>query len=120
MSTRAEDETEVLRLDSAWNNAYRRHDRSPLDRILADDFTAVGPTGEMITKSSLMADPPGRAKSVTFSDQSVLVFGDTGISRGRLQLELDDRRIDQRFLRVFAKRGNVWRAVSVSVTPVVG
>jgi hypothetical protein len=32
----------------------------------------------------------------------------------------DDGRIvvDQRFLRVFAKRGGIWRAVSVAVTPV--
>jgi len=47
------------------------------------------------------------------------VFGDTAVSRGRLQLEFDDRRVDQRFLRVFAKREGVWRAVSVVVTPVV-
>ena len=44
--------------------------------------------------------------------------GEAGVSRGRLQLELDDRRLDQRFLRVFARRDGVWRAVSVAVTPV--
>lgn len=32
-------EAEVLRLDSAWNEAYRRHERAPLESILADDFT---------------------------------------------------------------------------------
>ena len=65
-----------------------------------------------------MINPPGRARSVTFSEQSVRIFGDTGISRGRLQLELDDRRVDQRFVRVFAKRDGIWQAVSVAVTPV--
>ncbi len=65
-----------------------------------------------------MVNRPGRAKSVTFSEQSVRVFGNTGISRGRLQLELDDGRIDQRFIRVFAKRDGIWRAVSVAVTPI--
>jgi hypothetical protein len=37
-------------------------------------------------------------------------------------LELEDGRIviDQRFLRVFAKREGIWRAVSVAVTPVAG
>ena len=66
-----------------------------------------------------MINPSGAGvKSITFSEQYVHVFGDTGISRGRLQLELEDRHVDQRFLRVFAKRDGIWRAVSVAVTPV--
>jgi len=120
VATRDDDEAEILRLDTAWNQAYRRHDRAPLADILADDFTALGPAGEPITKAALMIDPPGRARSVAFSEPSVQVFGDAGVSRGRLQLELEDRRIDQRFVRVFARRNGIWRAVSVSVTPVAG
>ena len=118
MATQADDEAQLLRLDSVWNEAYRRHDRRALADILAEDFTGVIPSGEAVTKESLMTDPPGRAKSVAFSEQFVRAFGDCGISRGRLQLELDGRRVDQRFLQVFAKRDGVWRAVSVAVTPV--
>ncbi len=118
MGTQADDEAQILRLDSEWNEAYRRHDRAPLAHILADDFTGLTGSGEPVTKATLMINPPGRARSVTFSEQSVRVFGDAGISRGRLQLELDDRRVDQRFLRVFAKRDGIWQAVSVAVTPV--
>jgi len=44
---------EVLRLDDAWNEAYQCHDRAPLESILADDFTALTPSGEPITKVSL-------------------------------------------------------------------
>jgi ketosteroid isomerase-like protein len=118
MDTQADDEAEILRLDNEWNDAYRRHDRTPLVHILADDFTgSTTPSGEPITKASLTINRPGRAKSVTFSEQSIHVFGYTGVSKGRLQLELDDRRIDQRFLRVFAKRNGIWQAVSVAVTP---
>jgi ketosteroid isomerase-like protein len=118
MATRADDEAQILRLDSAWNEAYRRHDRSPLADILADDFAAVIPSGESVTKAALMINPSQGARSVAFSEQSALVFGDTAVSRGRLQLELDDRCVDQRFLRVFARREGLWRAVSVAVTPV--
>ena len=113
----ADDEAQVLRLDDEWNEAYRLHDRAPLAHILADDFTGLMPSGAPITKPLLMLDPPGKAKSVTFQEQSVRVFGDTAISRGRLQLDLEDGRIDQRFLRVFAKRNGVWEAVSVAVAP---
>jgi ketosteroid isomerase-like protein len=120
MGTQVDDEAQILRLDSEWNEAYRRHVRAPLAHILADDFTGLTASGEPITKALLMINPPGRAKSVIFSEQYVCVFGDTGISRGRLQLEAEDDRIviDQRFLRVFAKRDGIWRAVSVAVTPV--
>jgi ketosteroid isomerase-like protein len=117
LATRADDEARILELDSAWNEAYLRNDRAPLTNILADDFTALGPAGGTVAKAMLMINPPP-ARSASFSEQFVRVFGDTGISRGRLQLELDDRRVDQRFLRVFAKRDGKWQAVSVSVTPV--
>lgn len=120
MEERESDEALILRLDNAWNEAYLRNDRAPLTYILADDFAAITPSGDPITKVSLMVNPPRPAKSAIFSEQAVRVFGDTAISRGRLQLELDDRRVDQRFLRVFAKRNGNWWAVSVAVTPVTG
>jgi ketosteroid isomerase-like protein len=119
--TQTEEEAQILRLDDQWNEAYRRRDRSPLVHILADDFTGLTPLGEPITKALLMINPSGQGvKSVTFSEQYVHVFGGTGISRGRLQIELEDGRIaiDQRFLRVFAKRDGIWQAVSVAVTPI--
>jgi ketosteroid isomerase-like protein len=119
MATQSDDEAQILRLDSEWNEAYRRQDRAPLAYILADDFTGLTALGEPITKAILMINPPGRAKSVTFSEQLVRVFGDAGISRGRLQIEADNFRLDQRFLRVFAKRDGIWQAVSVAVTPIV-
>jgi hypothetical protein len=112
------DEAEVLRLDEAWNEAYRRQVRSPLAAILADDFTAWTAAAEPVSKAMLMVDPPERAISVRFSEQAVEVFGETAITRGRLTLQLQDRLVDQRFLRVFARRDGRWQAVSVAVTPV--
>jgi ketosteroid isomerase-like protein len=121
MTTQADDEAEILRLDSEWNEAYRRNDRAPLAHILADDFTGLTALSEPITKPLLMVNPPSEMiKSVIFSEQYVHVFGNCAISRGRLQLEHEDGRIvvDQRFLRVFAKRDGTWHAVSVAVTPI--
>ena len=120
MVTQADDKAQILRLDNEWNEAYRRRDRSPLAHILAEDFTGLTALGEPIAKALLMINPSGQVKSVIFSEQYVHAFGDAGISRGRLQIESEDGRIviDQRFLRVFAKRDGIWQAVSVSVTPV--
>lgn len=121
MVTQADDEAQILRLDNEWNEAYRHADRSPLAHILADDFTGWTALNQPITKAILMVNPPGaRAGAATFSEQLVRAFGDTGISRGRLQLESDNGSIvtDQRFLRVFARRDGIWQAVAVAVTPV--
>ena len=119
MESHADDEAQILRLDNEWNEAYRRADRTPLAYIVADDFAGLTASGEPITKAALMVNPPGaQAGLATFSEQFVCIFGETAISRGRLVLELDDHRIDQRFLRVFARRDGIWQAVSVAVTPV--
>jgi len=119
METQVDDEAQILRLDGEWNEAYRRRDRSPLAHILAHDFTGLTALGEPITKALINPSAQG-VKSVTFSEQYVHVFGGAGISRGRLQVELEDGRIvvNQRFLRVFAKRDGIWEAISVAVTPV--
>jgi ketosteroid isomerase-like protein len=114
-----DDDAEVLRLDESWNEAYRRHDRAPLADILSDDFAALTASGAPITKAALMANPSGRARCVIFSDQGVRVFGETAVSHRRLRLELEDRVLDQWFLRVFSKRDGRWQAVSVAVTPFV-
>jgi ketosteroid isomerase-like protein len=110
---------EVFRLDDAWNEAYRNHNREQLENVLADDFLALTPGGEPVTKALLLVNPLQIARFMAFSEQAAQVFGNTAVTRGRLQLELEDRRIDQRFLRVFACRNGVWRAVSVAVSPVL-
>ena len=53
MATLVDDEAQILRLDSEWNEAYRRRDRSPLAHILADDFAGLTASGEHITKALL-------------------------------------------------------------------
>jgi ketosteroid isomerase-like protein len=56
--------------------------------------------------------------AIAFSERSLRVFGSTAIVRGRLSLERADGRVEQRFLRVYAKRAEGWRAVAVQVFPV--
>jgi hypothetical protein len=107
----------LLKLDESWNEAYRRHDRTPLHHILADDFAGLTPSGRPFTKADLIVDPPERAVAVDFSEQHICAFGDTGVATGRVEIEFADRRVDQRFLRVYARRKGAWRAVSVAVIP---
>jgi ketosteroid isomerase-like protein len=104
-------------LDRAWNEAYEHNDRAPLEHILADDFEAIAADGQTVTKAQLMQPSPA-PRSIAFSDRSIRLFGSTAITRGRLRLEHDGGRIDQRFMRVYARRDGRWRAVAVQVAAV--
>ena len=89
-------------------------------RVVADDWVAVGPTGETMGKTDLLemlAARPNVFKSVQYSDVSVRVFGATAVVtslfEGSGEVELR-----QRFLRVYAKRGGVWHCVVTQIVPV--
>jgi ketosteroid isomerase-like protein len=116
-NTHAADLDAIEKLDAAWNEAYVLNDRSRLQRILAADFEGTDASFRIISKPMLM-EPTPAPKQIAFSEQSVKLFGGTAITRGRLQLTHASGTVDQRFLRVYAKRGSRWEAVAVQTSPV--
>ncbi len=67
-------EQEVLRLADAWANAEMRGDTTFLERILADDYTGIGPLGFMLTKQEWLArHQAGDLKYESFSLDEVKV-----------------------------------------------
>ena len=111
------DEQAVRKLDQAWNEVYLRNDRSAFAEILADDFCATFSDGRTANKVDLMKPTPEGAK-VRFSEPGVQIFSPTAVTRGRVRIEHPDRVVDQRYVRVYAKRAIGWQAVSVFVFPV--
>jgi hypothetical protein len=110
------DEQAVRRLDQSWNDAYVRNDRSAFQQILADDFCGTMADGRPISKADLMRPTPA-ALRLTFSESGIKMFSPTAVTRGRVLIELLDRVIDQRFVRVYCKRAASWQAVAVYVFP---
>jgi ketosteroid isomerase-like protein len=111
-----DDEQTVRQLDQSWNDVYARNDRSAFAQILADDFCGNFSDGRPISKAGLMQPTPGPARA-TFSEFGIAMFGPTAVTRGRALIELPDRTIDQRFVRVYSKRSSSWQAVAVFVFP---
>ena len=67
-------EQEVLRLADAWATAELRGDTTFLERILADDYTGIGPLGFMLTKQEWLArHQAGDLKYESFSLDEVKV-----------------------------------------------
>src|SRR5688572_26887995 len=99
----AADMEAVADLDRAWNDASERSERAQLGSILADDFQAVAADGQTIGKAQLM-QPGSPPRSIAFSERSLRLFESTAITRGRLRLEHEGGRVDQRFMRVYARR----------------
>lgn len=81
-----ETEQRLNQLAQEWAAAERHGDTTFMERILADDFVAVGPRGFVLTKADwLQRYASGDLKHETFAweDVTVRVFGDAAILIGR-------------------------------------
>ncbi|MDV6375832.1 nuclear transport factor 2 family protein [Deinococcus arenicola] len=105
----------VLGLDERWNAAYHRRSPAEMAEVLADDWIAFFPEGQMVFKHDALA---GMARNpsaaLVFERHASRVFGETAMTRGTLYA--NGERV-QGFLRVYARRQGEWKAVGVQVVP---
>ena len=89
---RTETNDEVARflvdMERQWLQANITHDPSILEKILADDYQIMRPTGRFSTKSEEIAhvkssNPSCKLESDHLDDAKVRVFGDVAVSYGR-------------------------------------
>ena len=103
-------------------------DAAALDRIYADDFIGIGPSGTVRTKAQVIADFTSsdlKFQSITTDDVQVRVYGNTAVETGRSTMIGQDKGKtvprDNRFTRVWIKQGAHWRLVanhySLLITP---
>ncbi|MGH8102430.1 MAG: nuclear transport factor 2 family protein [Chthoniobacterales bacterium] len=111
-------ESELLHLETVWNDAHLHADADALARLWDDDLIVIVPKMDLIRKT----DAIGMLRSghMTFlryetSDLSTKVFGDTAIVVGRLDRtrKMGERRIQDawRFSKVYVRRNGQWRVV---------
>jgi len=115
----AADRAALEALNRDWLNAYKTRDKAALERILADDFTAVYPDNRVLRKADLIAAATGTGRvieTIGWDNLRVLIFGDiavvtarstmTGTSGGKPLNASND------YADVYAKRGGRWVAIS--------
>jgi ketosteroid isomerase-like protein len=110
---------EIRKVDQERIRAQVNADSVALDRIYADDFIGVGPSGTLRTKKEVLADFASgslRFQSITTDDVRIRVYGNAAVETGLSTMKGQDAEKivpeENRFTRVWIKQGSRWRLVS--------
>ena len=109
----------IRNLDNERIQAQIHADAAALERIYADDFIGVGPSGTVRTKPQVISDFTSgdlKFQSITTDDVRVRVYGDAAVETGRSTMDGQDKGRtvprDTRFTRVWVKQQGRWRLVA--------
>ena len=123
----AQAEQEVRDMERQWRQAWLAGDAAALDRIHADDYTAIPNIGTVSTKAEVMADVRQgvfRYSRMDHSEMTVRIYGMTGVVVGRTINEghRGERDVsgDFRYTRIYVKRNGRWQAVLAQYTRISG
>jgi ketosteroid isomerase-like protein len=76
------DQSMILAMENAWNQAELHHDAKAADAILADTFISVDHHGQLENKAQYLAglrDVTFNPQQISNTDTTVYVYGDTAI-----------------------------------------
>jgi ketosteroid isomerase-like protein len=115
---------EILQVEDIRNKAMLDHDTAVLSRMYSDDLSWSNPSGEVLTKTQVLADlVSGKQKffNISHDDIRLHVYGLTVIADGRSTSTLSykgkvSQGIARRFLNVYVKRHGQWLLVAHSQT----
>jgi ketosteroid isomerase-like protein len=116
-------EEEIARIDDERRNAYLRNDAATLDRILADDVTAVAGIGTEQDKTSILADVRSHSlqyKKFKYDRRKIRFYDDTAVVTSHVQVVANykERDLSGKLLgtRVYAKQRGTWKLVAIQST----
>ena len=117
----------IRKLDEERIQAQIHADAAALDRIYADDFIGIGPSGTVRTKPQVLADFTSHDlnfQSITTDEVRIRVYGNTVVETGRSTMVGQDKGKvvprDNRFTRVWVKRQGRWRLVANHYSTLIG
>ena len=112
-------EQAIRQLDNERIQAQIGADAAALDRIYADDFIGVGPSGTVRTKPQVISDFTSGAlkfQSITTDEVQVRVYENAAVETGLSTMIGQDKGKavprDTRFTRVWVKQQGSWRLVA--------
>src|ERR1041384_3621289 len=118
----------IRQVDQERIQAQIGADAAALDRIYADNFIGIGPSGTVRNKAQVIADFTSgdlKFQSIITDDVQVRIFGNAAVETGRSTMIGQDKGKtvprENRFTRVWIKQRAHWRLVanhySLLITP---
>jgi ketosteroid isomerase-like protein len=116
---------QVEQLERDLVSAIGRGDLQTYDRIVADDYVAFEASGKTTPKAEILASYRSGARKYTnleIFDVQGRVFGDTAVVTAKTKGFRKEGNRDVpnrvRYIRVYARRGDRWRAVAQMAAPI--
>ena len=116
----------IRKLDNERIQAQIHADVAALERIYADDFIGVGPSGTVRTKPQVILDFTSgdlRFQSITTDGIRVRVYGNAAVETGLSTMNGQDKGNavphDTRFTRVWVRQHGRWRLVANHYSSIV-
>lgn len=114
---------EIIEMERQAREASLRRDPDFSQRILAEDYVAITPLGQVTTKQdTVSARKSGQLKydTINVSDMVVRIYGDTAVVTARADVKGhqlgEDFSGPYRYTRVWVRRTGHWLAVSYQAT----
>lgn len=115
-------ETQLKKLEREWFNAVVKNDAVALNRIFADDFTAISSDGSVIGKAEMVKMfSRGKFKldEIKSEEFKLRLYGTTAVVNGRSIYIRDGKPLgSSSHTEVWVKRAGVWKAVSWVSLPI--
>ena len=96
-------------------------DAKELERLYADEFTAINANGQVLNKAQTIAGRvSGRSSAQLYEvdEVTIQIYGDTAIAKTSTRIEANPLSGRYRHLRVFIKRDGRWQIVVTQITKI--
>lgn len=118
-------EQQVLATDDDRNEALRRGDPAPLERIYADDYTLVTSLGQVRSKAEQINELRAgqlRYPTIEILDRQIRMYGDVAVvlSRQKNSIVEGSKRIvgEERITRIYKQIDGGWRVIATHATSI--
>jgi uncharacterized protein (TIGR02246 family) len=118
---------EIVALLEDWTAAEAANDAEALDRLLTDDFTAVGPRGFVLDRSQWLDRYRTQGLSntaFTLDDPATRIHGDSAVTVARQRQQASfqghDASGEFRATLVAVRAGNRWQLTGIHLSPMAG
>jgi ketosteroid isomerase-like protein len=111
-------EQQLIKVERAWNEAFKDHDKAVLSALCSDDFVYTDEDGKVVDRRRYIGTATTEVKvdSYKLTNLAARSYGDTGLVTGRwagtVEVDGHGSEIVLSFTDTFVHRDNRWWAVA--------